>query len=75
MTSLVVTYYTRHLSKSSDNIITKMANKGRKPNWSASELAVLVEACTENYNVVTGKFTSSISARGKDAFWSDTLEK
>ncbi|KAH3848695.1 hypothetical protein DPMN_091075 [Dreissena polymorpha] len=51
-------------------------NKGkRKPNWSETEIACLVQACTDNKLLLVSKMTIEVTNRKKEEFWADTCEK
>ncbi|XP_052232353.1 nuclear apoptosis-inducing factor 1-like isoform X2 [Dreissena polymorpha] len=67
------------MSKSSVVITSKMAdkmNKGkRKPNWSETEIACLVQACTDNNSLLVSKMTIEVTNKKKEEFWADTCEK
>ena len=50
-------------------------NKARKANWSEREVAVLVDECTRNYDLIVGKQSNDVREKDKNEFWRETSER
>ena len=48
--------------------------KSRKANWTDREVSVLVEECTDKYDIITGKH-GEVNESQKSEFWRKTSER
>ena len=51
------------------------AKKGEKPNFSARERAIILEAAEENIHIIKSKFSNNVTNKNKIQIWEDIAER